>query len=1031
MPFRRHNHGHIQEGRASGPRPLRRAPWWLLLLAPLAVPVGAQVVINEYQPSNTGCLRDEDGDTSDWIELYNRGEDPVDLTGYGLTDRADRPHRWVFPGVVLPAQGHLLIYASGKDRRDWLPHWETVIDWGDEWRYRANLTAPPDGWWEPGFDDSAWARGPSGIGYGDGDDATVIDLCRSVCLRAAVPVRDRAHVRGACLHLDFNDGFVAWLNGVEIARYAIGAPGAPGVAPPWDAPAVLFHEAQLHRGGNAESYPIAGYDSLLREGENVLAIVVHNGEPVLDDLSAIPFLSLGYDRPPAGAAGPSAHVRLWLPHLHASFKLDNANEELFLYDARGALVDRAGERFVPADYSRGRFPDGTDTWMLFPSPTPEGPNTLGLDDEFAAPPDFSLPGGRYPGPPLSVTISSPLPFATITHTTDGSDPRESSPSYTGPLTVDSTCVVRARAFAAGRAPSPITTQSYILGAETPLAIVSLVVDPFDLWDEQTGIYALGPYADPSYPYREANFWMDWERPAHAELFLPEGGGCGLPLGVKIHGGTTRALPQKAFRLVPRGGYGPEEIPCQVFPQKPIHAFRRLILRNAGNDWCLTHMRDGFVHHLAACLGLDHQAYRPAQVYLNGAYWGLYNIRELIDTDYLAENHGVTPGGIDLLELNAEVMDGSAAHYHTLLDYLRSHDLADDRAFDDVAAHIDVTNYTDYVILRVFCANTDWPANNLRYWRSDELDGRWRWIVYDTEIGLGINRDGVEHRTLAWALKANSGSWQNAPWSTFLLRSLTRNHDFCVAFINRYADLLNTLLRPQNTLALWDRMRADIAADMPRHFQRWNRNLAIWDEQNDLARDFLRRRPAIARAHLMAQFDLTDTLRLSLNIDPPGSGSIRLSTVSVDTCWTGIYFCNLPLTLTAVPAAGYEFLAWSDPALAPDSSVQITPTGDYAVTARFMRSLPPGQAWQLAAPNPVKPDAVLKLRVDRPLDLELTVFDLLGRRVARPTGGHFARGEHALAWIGQNGEGRPLPSGVYFLRLASGDWRTTHRMIVVR
>ncbi len=1030
MPFRRHIHRHSHDGRASRPRPQRRALWWLLLLALHAVPVGAQVVINEYQPSNVGCIRDEDGDTSDWIELFNRGDDSVDLTGYGLTDRADRPHRWVFPSVVLPAKGHLLIYASGKDRREWLPHWETVIDWGDEWRYRANLTAPPDGWWEPGFDDSDWARGPSGIGYGDGDDATVIDLCRSVCLRATFRVADRERVRGACLHLDFNDGFVAWLNGVEIARYAIGTPGAPG-APPWDAPAVLFHEAQLHRGGNAEFYAIAGHDSLLREGENILAIAVHNGEPVLDDLSAIPFLSLGYDRPPAGAAGPSAYIRLWLPHLHSSFKLDNANEDLFLHDARGALVDNAAGRFVPADYSRGRFPDGAATWMLFPAPTPEAPNTMGLDDEFAAAPDFSLPGGRYSGPRLTVAISSPRPNAAITYTLDGSAPRESSPPYTGPLTLESTVVVRARAFEPGRAPSPISTQSYILDDDTPLAVVSLVVDPSDLWDEQSGIYALGPYADPTYPYREANFWMDWERPGHAELFLPEGGGCNLPLGVKIHGGTTRALPQKSFRLVPRGGYGPEEIPCQVFPEKPIPAFRRLILRNAGNDWCLAHMRDGFVHRLAARLGLDYQAYRPAHVYLNGDDWGVYNIRELIDADYLAENHGVTPGGIDLLELNAEVLAGSAEQYNDLLDYLHSHDLADDQAFAHVAERMDVANYIDYVILRVFCANTDWPANNLRYWRSDELDGRWRWIVYDTEIGLGINRDGVEHRTLAWALRANSGSWQNAPWSTFLLRSLTRNHGFCVAFINRYADLLNTLLHPRNTLAQWDRMRADIAGEMPRQFRRWDRNPAVWQAQNDLARDFLRRRPAIARAHLMAQFDLTDTLQVSLDIDPPGAGAVHLGTVAVDTCWTGVYFRNLPLTLTAVPAAGYEFLAWSDSALATGGSAQIRPTGDYAVTARFIRSLPDGQAWRLVTPNPAPAGAVLKLRVDRPRDLELTAFDLLGRRVARLASGRFAPGEHAVTWTARGDDGRPLPSGIYFLRLASGDRSTTHRLIAVR
>jgi hypothetical protein len=1029
MPFRRQNHDpRCRPLRRPLRRPQCRALLLLLLLAPPAAPVPAQVVINEYQASNVAWVRDEDGDTPDWVELYNCGSEPVDLAGFGLTDRASKPHKWVFPSVILPAKGHLLVYASGKDRREWLPHWETVIDWGDEWRYRVNHDAPPDRWWEPGFDDSGWLSGPTGIGRSDGDDATVVDTCVSVGLRTGVRVIDREHVRWACLHVDYDDGFVAWLNGVEIARACIGTPGVP---PRWNSPAVLFHEAQLYRGGDAEYFPIAGYDSILVDGENVLAVSVHNGDPDKEDMSIIPFLTLGYDQPPVGAVGAAERIRLYLPHLHANFKVDNGNEEVFLYDAGGVLVDRTDDRFVPADYSCGRFPDGGDTWMFFSAPTPEAPNTIGGDDDFAVAPDFSLPGGRYQGPQLTVAISSSRPGATITYTTDGSDPQDGSTPYTDPLTIESTRVVRARTFEPGRAPSLISTQSYILDDETPLAIVSLVTDPPNLWDYETGIYVMGPYAQPDYPYHEANFWMDWERPAHAEFFPPEGQGFSVLLGIKIHGGTTRALPQKSFRLITRGGYGPTEMACQVFPEKPTQVYRRLILRNAGNDWCLTHMRDGFVHNLAARIGLDHQAYRPVHTYLNGVYWGVYNIRELIDAYYLADNHGIDPGSIDLLELNAEVMEGSAEQYNDLLGYLHTHDLADDEAFAYVTERMDVENYADYVILRVFCANTDWPANNLRYWRSDELDGKWRWIIYDTELGLGLNRYGAQDRTLAWALAPNSGAWQNAPWSTFLLRSLLRNHDFCVFFINRYADLLNTLLSPQSTLALWDQMSATIAGEMPRQFQRWGRSLDIWDEQNDITRGFLRQRPAIARAHLMAQFDLTDTLRVSLDIDPPGGGSIRLGSVTVDSCWTGVYFRGLPLTLTAVPAAGYGFLGWSDTALPADSTVQINPDGDYAVTARFVPILPKGQVWQLVAPNPVQSEAIFTLRLNQPRNLELTVFDLLGRRVSSLAGGHFEPGEYPLMWAARRDNGQLLPSGVYFLTLTSDAHRTTHRLIVVR
>ena len=105
------------------------------------------VCINELLRSNSSSVPDHEGEYQDWIELYNAGDEPVDLTGFGLSDNDD-PFKWTFPAASLQPNEHLLVYASDRDHRLWY-NWATLIDWGATWRYRANTTAPPAAWREP------------------------------------------------------------------------------------------------------------------------------------------------------------------------------------------------------------------------------------------------------------------------------------------------------------------------------------------------------------------------------------------------------------------------------------------------------------------------------------------------------------------------------------------------------------------------------------------------------------------------------------------------------------------------------------------------------------------------------------------------------------------------------------------------------------------------------------------------------------------------------------------------------------------
>ena len=133
--------------------------------------------------SNSATIYDEYGNTPDWIELYNNED--IDLTGYGLSDNIDDPFKWIFPNINLNSERYLLIFASGEGQDSCVQHWETVINWSDEWSYFIGTSNPPSDWLYPEFDDSEWLSGPSGFGYGDGDDATEVPSVMSVFIRKA------------------------------------------------------------------------------------------------------------------------------------------------------------------------------------------------------------------------------------------------------------------------------------------------------------------------------------------------------------------------------------------------------------------------------------------------------------------------------------------------------------------------------------------------------------------------------------------------------------------------------------------------------------------------------------------------------------------------------------------------------------------------------------------------------------------------------------------------------------------------------
>ena len=241
------------------------------------------LIINEAVSSNSS-FEDEDGDSPDWFELFNNKSTAIDLSGWTVTDDEDKPTKWSFPDIQIGAGEYLRIWASDKDKANG-GHYKTLINQGDSFRYLVPASNLSGNWKNLAYDDGNWQLGNSGFGYADGDDETQIDAgISSVYVRKSFTITNLELMTELWFDIDFDDGFVAYINGTEIARSNI-----LGASPSFDAVTVTDREATMYQSGTPVRFPVNDFETLLTNGENILSIQVHNHTANSSDLSLIPF----------------------------------------------------------------------------------------------------------------------------------------------------------------------------------------------------------------------------------------------------------------------------------------------------------------------------------------------------------------------------------------------------------------------------------------------------------------------------------------------------------------------------------------------------------------------------------------------------------------------------------------------------------------------------------------------------------------------------------------------------------------------
>lgn len=619
-----------------------------------------------------------------------------------------------------------------------------------------------------------------------------------------------------------------------------------------------------------------------------------------------------------------AYLLIWADNdnvgLHTNFRLSKSGEILLLTNKAGEVLDSIAFGEQIEDVSYGRRNDGSSEWVFFSSPTPGQSNSTGTANLMAAPARFSLNSGFYSGS-QSLVLSKQSPTAKIYYTRDGSDPTESSSEYTGPLVIDKTSVVRAIQIETGFLNSVAVTKTYFIDENTTLPVFSIVTDPYNLWDLDSGIYVEG--RNYVWGWGTGNFWQDWEKPCFVEFWesdrdqkISQGA------GLKINGALTRTASQKSLRIFARSEYGKNKFSYRFFKDKDINSFNELVLRSSGNDWARTMMAGGLMATIVSQqMDIDYDAYRPAILFLNGEYWGIHNIREKVGNDFIEENHGFSKDNLDLLSQIDGVYLGDRLDYSALLNYVKQNSMADPAKYAYVKTKIDIQEYINYFVTQIFYANEDWPAGNIKYWRPRIEKGKWRWVLFDTDLAF----QNFSVNTLEWVTDPDP----TYPGANDLFRNLMDSEEFRQKVLDTYQYRMATTFKEDRILGIIDSLQHLIEGEMPRHIARWYgqhgwtfeyngelietpwlESMDVWKANVESLRRFTRNRATSLNNYFQNYYGLGDPFELLITQDPPGSGKVFINeNMGVEGDLTYTVFKNQDISFQALNNLDTEFSNW--------------------------------------------------------------------------------------------------------------------------
>lgn len=589
---------------------------------------------------------------------------------------------------------------------------------------------------------------------------------------------------------------------------------------------------------------------------------------------------------------------------HANFKISSAGERLFLSHIDSGTVDSFPSVRLLSNQAFGRYPDGGTQTGILNSSSPNATNDS-IAQNFST--LYFSHENAFHQKPFNLEIQASDPSAIIRYTTNGNDPTNESAQYPKSLLLSSLenkpngiseiptadnwylpkenifkgHVIKAAAYFNGVRISDIFTKTYFVDdgifERYTFPIVSLVTDSKNLFDEHSGIYVKGQNTNYSQRGRT------WERPVHFEYFDLNGKlQIKQHLGLRTNGNKGRTLAQKSLLLYARESYGKKRLKHSFFDDKDNDSFKRIILRSASsNDWKNTLFKNELAQKIVRELDLEHPSTQEVIVFINGSYWGIHHLNERMDEYFIEDYFNIE--NIDLLSADARIEQGSNSDFLALKSYLQTNDLRQEAHYRQVEKWIDIDNLTDYYCAQLFFSNTDWPHNNIKFWKAQN-NGQWRWLFFDCDECMSY-----ENYELLGDFISEFGVRQDFPeWSTELMHHLFKSDHFRQSFRYRFNDLLATTFSTQNLMKHIDETKAMYAPEVNEHCMRWGAPNTIndWQEAVKGLYSFAAIRPTAIREQL------TDFFGVPFTIYPnPSNGFINIDLFVQDNHFEGLSLKN--------------------------------------------------------------------------------------------------------------------------------------------
>ena len=425
--------------------------------------------------------------------------------------------------------------------------------------------------------------------------------------------------------------------------------------------------------------------------------------------------------------------------------------------------------------------------------------------------------------------------ATLRYTTDGSTPTSRSKVFPeSGITLKKTTVLRVKAFREGEVSSETVSASCFVDDDPMTPIVSLISDDKYLFSSKTGILTKGTGSIPNYS-------KGWEYPVNIEYYTLAGECRVNQMGTfTCSGHSARSNPQKSIALYARKAWGSDRFYFNPFPTRNYGSYKSLLLRAANSDAHATRLRDVVASSLAEGQGILYQDHQVIQVYINGKYYGHYNLREKINKYFIAQYEGVEEASeIDAIDLLARtgtdefLQNGDNTDWLALCDFCKKKDLNDPENLRRVEDELDIDNLFTHAAFEIILGNVDFT--NVRVYRVP--GGKWKYLLFDVEACWR----GLDKTPLEYYIKPVSGKIQgfrHEPLNALLVVPAYR-----ARFLTRVAELLETVFRWDNVEAHFNRVTEQLEPILPRHIARWkNMKFSNWQKNIRATKYYARVRP---------------------------------------------------------------------------------------------------------------------------------------------------------------------------------------------